>query len=380
MEWHVAPPESLYAVFYGSNADAMAKTVHDFADSEQLSNYLGQLLGAAVYGDDFAEAQQADELAAQIRAENAVLEQTHIRRGKMNGSVAVEVALGLMFCFASLSVIVSGIMEIFARTLNLRAKCLEEGLRSILAGSQNVTVDGILKHPLLTVLAQPKSGKPSYIPSKTFALALLDILSVKKDDNGLLAASNLDPAPPGGEEPNLTKAIKTLLAAADGNAEAMRTQVEKWFDATMDRASGWYKRRTQWIILLTSIVVVCAGNVDAINIGEKLWNQPELRNSINAGMEQALAKWKPTEGDDKEHVSDELATFIINKLPDSSLPLGWSSEDFSRSTYENFIKLIGLALSAAAASMGAPFWFDAIGKLVNLRAAGKVPVKSGTSA
>ncbi|MFA6245112.1 MAG: hypothetical protein WC655_29485 [Candidatus Hydrogenedentales bacterium] len=380
MEWYVAPPESLYAIFYGSNADAMAKTVQDFADSEQLGNCLGQLLGAAVYGDNFAEAQQADELAAQIKAENAVLEQIHIRRDKMDGSVAVEVALGLMFCFASLSVIVSGIMEIFARTLNLRAKCLEEGLRSILAGSQNVTVDGILKHPLLTVLAQPKSGKPSYIPSNTFALALLDILSVKKDDNGLLAASNLDPAPLGGEEPNLTKAIKTLLAAADGNAEVMRTQVEKWFDATMDRASGWYKRRTQWTILLTSIVVVCAGNVDAINIGEKLWNQPELRNSINAGMEQALDKWKPTEGDDKEHVSDELARFIIGRLPGSGLPLGWSSEDFSESTYENFIKLIGLTLSAAAASMGAPFWFDAIGKLVNLRAAGKVPVKSGTSA
>jgi hypothetical protein len=38
-----------------------------------------------------------------------------------------------------------------------------------------------------------------------------------------------------------------------------------------------------------------------------------------------------------------------------------------------FVKLLGLALTVAAASVGAPFWFDTLNRLVNLRNTGKKP-------
>ena len=37
------------------------------------------------------------------------------------------------------------------------------------------------------------------------------------------------------------------------------------------------------------------------------------------------------------------------------------------------MKLAGLLVTAGALSLGAPFWFDLLNKLVNLRAAGKKP-------
>jgi len=39
-------------------------------------------------------------------------------------------------------------------------------------------------------------------------------------------------------------------------------------------------------------------------------------------------------------------------------------------------KLLGCAMTALAVSLGAPFWFDLFGRLVNLRATGAKPAKS----
>jgi putative Mn2+ efflux pump MntP len=42
-------------------------------------------------------------------------------------------------------------------------------------------------------------------------------------------------------------------------------------------------------------------------------------------------------------------------------------------TSDWLIKLLGLAITIAAAAMGATFWFDALNRLVNLRNTGKIP-------
>jgi hypothetical protein len=38
-------------------------------------------------------------------------------------------------------------------------------------------------------------------------------------------------------------------------------------------------------------------------------------------------------------------------------------------------KLVGLMITAVAVSQGAPFWFDLLQKLVNMRMAGDEPIK-----
>jgi hypothetical protein len=42
------------------------------------------------------------------------------------------------------------------------------------------------------------------------------------------------------------------------------------------------------------------------------------------------------------------------------------------------LKLLGCLMTALAVSLGAPFWFDSLGRLVNLRATGARPARAAT--
>jgi hypothetical protein len=44
------------------------------------------------------------------------------------------------------------------------------------------------------------------------------------------------------------------------------------------------------------------------------------------------------------------------------------------------MRLIGLGLSALAVSLGAPFWFDTLNKVINIRGAGTPPGEPRRSA
>jgi hypothetical protein len=79
----------------------------------------------------------------------------------------------------------------------------------------------------------------------------------------------------------------------------------------------------------------------------------------------------------EEEIIDRLQR-EVQKLP---LPLGWSrAPDDLRRVPQGFrgwlAKIVGLLLTAIAVSLGAPFWFDLLNKLVSLRAAGKPPGKT----
>jgi hypothetical protein len=62
----------------------------------------------------------------------------------------------------------------------------------------------------------------------------------------------------------------------------------------------------------------------------------------------------------------------INDLP---LPLGWSADDVKTvSTPVGFIlAFMGWLMTALAVSMGSPFWFDMLQRLINIRSAGTKP-------
>jgi len=69
---------------------------------------------------------------------------------------------------------------------------------------------------------------------------------------------------------------------------------------------------------------------------------------------------------------------LLDSFP---IPIGWTDGNFpSISQGFDFIpwisKAIGWLITALAASLGAPFWFDLMNKFVNLRGTGKKPEKS----
>ncbi len=160
----------------------------------------------------------------------------------------------------------------------------------------------------------------------------------------------------------------------------------------MDHASGWYKRNTQAILLLIAAVLCVLNNVDTVKIVRALSASPELRASVAKSAEDVAKQGPNAQG---EKTPDALK----KELEATSLPLWWSRDEFQswwgvdpppNPTASGWAadlgrlpmkllgllistKFLGMVISTMAVSMEAPFWFDVLNKLVNVRLVGKRP-------
>lgn len=276
----------------------------------------------------------------------------------------LDVMIGLALTFFLVSIVSSGINEWIAGLLSLRAKVLEKSIREFLQSDEHRA--RFYQHPLISLLTlEKKNGlpMPSYIPANHFARAFLDALpGTEKDkptsiDDVKRALTNIADA-------RVKAALEMFLRDAHDDIEKLRTQIETWYNDTMDRLSGWYKRRAQWIILLISLGVTVSFNIDSLAIAKSLWSDPVLREQWAMLAEQTVSE----QTDD----SRQQAMATLHQLRNDIFPIGQSP----LTTLQNngiWNTILGWLLTAGAASLGAPFWFELVNKLVNLRASGRRP-------
>lgn len=286
----------------------------------------------------------------------------------MFGSQVLEVAVGLTVVFVVLSAACSGIKEFIAGIAGMRSKTLEEGVRHLL--QDPAVADKVFAHPLIASTAAPGS-KPSYISSHNFALALFDVLGTV-DKAAPNAAADLRANIAKVPNDKLRQTLLTLVTSTQGNIDQAQAKVEHWFDDAMDRVSGWYKRRAQTIILMVGVFLCCALNGDTLMIVRELWNDQVLREVVTAQARYKVQN-PPPSGNDLSAMQQEVR--------DASVPpIGWHSNDPERGLPEGWVmwlkKVLGILISVLAISMGAPFWFDMLNKLVNLRFSGSPPPDS----
>lgn len=84
----------------------------------------------------------------------------------------------------------------------------------------------------------------------------------------------------------------------------------------------------------------------------------------------------PMEDQDFRESLTQLKGLLNNEIAEIRRPLGlgWEGVDIrALSIYDLITKLLGFVLTALAISMGAPFWFDLLKKLVNIRNSGARP-------
>ena len=62
-------------------------------------------------------------------------------------------------------------------------------------------------------------------------------------------------------------------------------------------------------------------------------------------------------------------------LQQLKVPVGWTSNALKDlDSFERWAeKIVGLLFTGIAVSLGAPFWFDMLNKVMNIRASGKAP-------
>jgi hypothetical protein len=278
---------------------------------------------------------------------------------------ALDVAIGLVFVYFILALVCSIVNEGIASFLRWRAKDLERGIGQLLGAD----VGRFREHPLIAGQIDSKRGWPSYLSSRSFATALLGLQYTEENLQG--AERTIQESIAAIQDPELKKTLTALYNSAQRDAEKFRQSLERWYDDAMERVSGWYRRRVQKVLLVLSLLVALLLNADTLQIARGLWNDPSVRSSL---VKQA------------EHQTNANPNAKQTKKEFDSLPvpLGWhwtnkssdpQSFPFWR-TFDFFSKLIGLLLTAAALTLGAPFWFDTLSKLARLRNSGAPPPAS----
>jgi len=238
--------------------------------------------------------------------------------------------------------------------------------------------------------------------------------------------------------PNAKKALSTLLTGVEEyvkeGEQALATgrkNVETWFTDSMDRLSGWYKRRAQLVTFLIGLVLALILNVDTINVTISLWREPTLRQAIVAQADTYVQQYRETPAPTKMPVPDaaietpttgvptqtvvdpaEAIADLKEDLTVLNIPLGWTltpfdtgdkqctfipSNDtqvlgfsgknelgepvckyisnFPKDWSSGLSKFFGLLMTGAATAQGAPFWFDILKKLINVRSTGPNPAE-----
>jgi hypothetical protein len=354
----------------------------------------------------------------------------------LTGLPALDLAIGLAFIFFLLSTLAATIQEFIAAIFGLRARTLEQGLRSMLEDPDVgwTHVDRFYDHDLIKSLyrtpppdamtaanaaasekatadeeAEPSGTKglgknagtvsrgpferalhffertkgPSYISPRSFALVLLDTFAPKEKGKTIFDAGDevLDNLPAG-----LRERLRPLMAGPQKDVEELRTNLEAWFDDAMARVSGWYKRKTQIILIVIGIILVPAINANTIKMGERMWEDDTVRASVVA-QAQEIASDTPTtdaaepsaaatptpDGAELSEAAQRLNTAAddIDDVVKVGIPMGWRGEAVPHGLGEILIAIAGWLLTILAISLGAPFWFDALGRLSRLRSTGK---------
>ena len=384
----------------------------------------------------------------------------------MTGSVILDVIIGLVFIYLLYSLLATIIQELIATKLSFRAKVLEKAIIRMLEDGKSVKrvpladrfagfyhllfrpnrlkgkkiASWFYAHPLIKYLGEDNFfSKPAYISSTNFSKVMLDLLNgvdgadqlnvlniknsvlngtinklaidrIQDKNNPAIEALNANANQHAIETINQDTALflRSLWMEAEGDIDKFRTKLDNWFDDTMERATGWYKRYTKYILFIVGMLIAIAFNVDSIAIAKKLSRDPKLRDQVvqSANVfltkQQQLANQLQQMHDKKldsttvfqseketydsltkrsKALMDSANTLINGDINDLNkmLAIGWKDGFLSFKT-EPFTgsKLLGWLLTALAISLGAPFWFDLLNKLMKLRGSG-TKIDSGDS-
>lgn len=288
----------------------------------------------------------------------------------MSGLNMLDVFIGLITVYLVFGIVCTAIVEWANQVLMLRSSNLEAALREMYAGDlgdQQSFVDAFYAHPLVRSLsAKDRKGnlqKPSYIPPELVGRVVESLLIANQAAKG--AASLLDALP----ESRLKALVASYADEARGDADAFRETVSEHFDMVMDRASGWFKRKTQLVAFLAAVVLVVVGNVDTLQITQTLANNPAARAQMVALAGQLNGDGLPAEP--AVQASLEQAR---QAMASSTLQFGWQLPSLTaepKSVWEYLLdglaKVLGLLISIMAISLGAPFWFDTLQRVMKLR-------------
>jgi hypothetical protein len=228
---------------------------------------------------------------------------------------------------------------------------------------------------------------------------------------------------------NLADQAQNKIKDVEEQFLQFRLDMENWFDNSMIRANGVYKRNARLVAVLLGFFIAVAANADTFHIVSRLSNDQTLRTAINASAEKIVANSTGEDGELTQETIDRL-----NQAADTvALPIGWdqynlnrekqrgytimlplkvsngklnksygfnfnadalsqtstddpnavsqvnnvddeSSQDSKEFMEISLITIAGWVVTGLAVSMGASFWYDLLGKVISIKNVGSKPI------
>ncbi len=262
---------------------------------------------------------------------------------------------------------------------------------------------------------------PTYIGADAFVTGVMALvhtdLPVAGDDPDYGAAARADQT-----GSRLASIIKELFPGKPVGRGELEKRLRAYYKDATDRIVGWYARETQIWLVAVGFLTAVIFNVNVIAITAELAGNATLRERLAnaAASDQEIAKLAATLAEQDDGASEDARDYIRLKRRQISeieqevsalgLPIGYCSAPSPDRGVSGaapaqeppvllppaptlsltaappapgdcgfFAQLakpasyFGWLLTAIAISLGAPFWFDLLSKLVAIRRVGKTP-------
>ena len=308
----------------------------------------------------------------------------------------LDVLIGLTVIVLALSMAVTIVTQAVTAIFNTRGRHLRRGLSDLLqqlspdlgASSSKEIATSILTHPLVSgssILFTGKARLGNVIHRDEFTKLLMALggghspleeparraLQTALTANGV---SNPDEVLGHIRElaleleqqsPDVSHVIRQNQAILHVARSELVAKINNWFDQTMDRTSQRFTASTRAVTFAGAFLVAFGLQVDTTTLVNRLAADDELRAQLVADARQlydtAAAGTTGATGTPEEQMSRRyravLSTTGIMTLP---------SVETWRGGF-NTVSVFGLLLTAFLLSLGAPFWYKTLGRLLQLR-------------
>lgn len=337
----------------------------------------------------------------------------------MTGSIALDVVIGLVFIYTLYSLLTTTIVELIATYGQLRARNLVKGIERMLDNDdkESLLSEKFYDTPLIKYLSKGSRfslKKPSYIQARNFSKALIYVLK-NEEANGETTIEMVRQSIENFKDPKSGKLLKDtetgkllieFLNESENKLEKFKALLETWFNDTMERVAGWYKRRITLITFFVGLFIATVFNVDTFQIAVSLSKDPKLREQylqmagnmvkdstlMASAYDKGLADRLKTDtllaqkfAGNTEALNNFIADSVGKEVLKGQKVLMdrmESLEEYTQETqdiltakrvkgkgfiFDSWKNLWGCLVTAIAISLGAPFWFDLLGKLMRIK-------------
>jgi hypothetical protein len=156
--------------------------------------------------------------------------------------------------------------------------------------------------------------------------------------------------------------LKSLWEQAANDKEKFRVLLSNWYEDQMERVAGWYKRKLTLLTFIVGLGIAGLFNVDSIILTTELVKNEDMRTMLVEGAKAHLSA-NPEGGTTKSLTEQKQYLDSLNaQLSTYQYVLG-----ASKKAEYTFWTVLGWVITAFAISLGAPFWFDLLNKLMQVR-------------